>query len=748
MANTTLNTVIVLRNDTQPNWANTSVKLLKGEMAVEFQVTNGAISGQPKLKVGDGTSTYANLPYVGIDYTEINQMISTAVGAVNDRIDVLTNGANSAFDTLKEIGDYLIEHQDEYTALLTALGNKVDKVPGKGLSTNDYTNDEKSKLAGIEAGAQVNTVTGVKGDSESTYRVGNINITKANIGLGNVDNTADVNKDVRSAETLKTKRTIDGVEFNGSANIVHFGVSQTAATAGEKLVSCTGYKLETGAWMAVKFDKTNSAAVSGLQLNVNSTGAKAIKYRGGNLPAPATLSANRTYLFVYDGTNYDLIGDLDTTYTALKNPKELKIKVNGAEKIAYLGDVEKEIDFASGSANGTIQVGGEDVAVTGLKALAYKASLSKSDVGLGNVDNTADANKEVKSAGKLTTAKGIDGVDFDGQDNITHYGVCGDTAAEANKTVSIANFKLVTGASVFVKFTNTNSAAVGDLTLNVSSTGAKPIKRYGTTAINTASAIYAGMVIHFIYDGTNWLWAGHMDTNSDTYDRERYNATIAASSEIISGAIAVGINKAYHPLNNGEAFDITYPILYSTSKITAGSTSTGGYLTYSFAVSYTQAMTLTSYLPVYIKGNLSGTTFTPVSTTPLTQDVPTSADGYEYILLGVAYNSTTIRLLHTHPIYAFIGGSFGPISGNAISDISASGRTVTYTRQDGTTDTFTTQDTTYNIATTSDAGLVKSATGTNQVTVASSGVMTLASCSTDKFVQGVNTLIINGGTAS
>ena len=152
-------------------------------------------------------------------------MIATAVKTVNDRIDVLVNGADEAFDTLKEIGDYLNEHNDEYTALLQAIANKVDKEPGKGLSTNDYTNDEKSKLAGIESGAQVNTVTGVKGDSESTYRVGNINITKANIGLGNVDNTADANKDVRSAETLKTQRTIDGVEFNGSANIVHFGVS-------------------------------------------------------------------------------------------------------------------------------------------------------------------------------------------------------------------------------------------------------------------------------------------------------------------------------------------------------------------------------------------------------------------------------------------------------------------------------------------------------------------------------------------
>lgn len=43
----------------------------------------------------------------------------------------------------------------------TALGNKVDKVSGKGLSTNDYTTTEKNKLAGIAAGAQVNTITSV-----------------------------------------------------------------------------------------------------------------------------------------------------------------------------------------------------------------------------------------------------------------------------------------------------------------------------------------------------------------------------------------------------------------------------------------------------------------------------------------------------------------------------------------------------------------------------------------------------------
>lgn len=40
--------------------------------------------------------------------------------------------------------------------VFTALGNKVDKVSGKGLSTEDYTSEEKTKLSGIEAGAEAN----------------------------------------------------------------------------------------------------------------------------------------------------------------------------------------------------------------------------------------------------------------------------------------------------------------------------------------------------------------------------------------------------------------------------------------------------------------------------------------------------------------------------------------------------------------------------------------------------------------
>ena len=75
-----------------------------------------------------------------------------------------------------------------------------------------YTTAEKNKLKNIAAGAQVNSITGVKGNSETEYRTGNVNITKANIGLGSVDNTTDVNKPVSTAQ----QKAIDAAYANSN----------------------------------------------------------------------------------------------------------------------------------------------------------------------------------------------------------------------------------------------------------------------------------------------------------------------------------------------------------------------------------------------------------------------------------------------------------------------------------------------------------------------------------------------------
>lgn len=60
---------------------------------------------------------------------------------------------------------YLWQKIKNVFATKDALNDKVDKVTGKGLSTNDYTTAEKNKLNGIQSGAQVNPRVTVDGNS-------------------------------------------------------------------------------------------------------------------------------------------------------------------------------------------------------------------------------------------------------------------------------------------------------------------------------------------------------------------------------------------------------------------------------------------------------------------------------------------------------------------------------------------------------------------------------------------------------
>lgn len=132
---------------------------------------------------------------------------SAVEGSVDKKVaDAINEFATKVSDdqtvnTFKELIDYAADHKDEYSTLsgevqanktaiatlngkdtdagsvaktvkdavdaaqATLQGNidkKVDKVEGKGLSTNDYTTDEKTKLEGIASGAQANVIETVK----------------------------------------------------------------------------------------------------------------------------------------------------------------------------------------------------------------------------------------------------------------------------------------------------------------------------------------------------------------------------------------------------------------------------------------------------------------------------------------------------------------------------------------------------------------------------------------------------------
>ncbi len=71
------------------------------------------------------------------------------INTVTTEIAKVVDGAPESFDTLKEIATYIEEHQGVVDTLNAAIGNKVDKVEGKGLSTEDFTTALKNKLENL-----------------------------------------------------------------------------------------------------------------------------------------------------------------------------------------------------------------------------------------------------------------------------------------------------------------------------------------------------------------------------------------------------------------------------------------------------------------------------------------------------------------------------------------------------------------------------------------------------------------------
>lgn len=106
-----------------------------------------------------------------------------------------------------------------------------------------------------------------------------------------------------TAAALTTARNIDGVSFDGSADITHYGTCTTGASTQAKVVTCAGFKLVTGARIHVKF--TNAQTYNGqVTLNVNSTGAKNVCQRGTTASVRYEWNAGEVIGFIYDGTNW------------------------------------------------------------------------------------------------------------------------------------------------------------------------------------------------------------------------------------------------------------------------------------------------------------------------------------------------------------------------------------------------------------------------------------------------------------
>lgn len=107
--------------------------------------------------------------------------------------------------------------------------------------------------------------------------------------------------------------TVNGsTDIGGSGNVqvttIPFAICNTNSSTPDKIAeSDSSFTLTIGSIVVVKFYSTNTA--DNMRLNVNSTGLKSVYYHGNQIEKNILKAG--IYIFVYNGTYYELIGDLN-----------------------------------------------------------------------------------------------------------------------------------------------------------------------------------------------------------------------------------------------------------------------------------------------------------------------------------------------------------------------------------------------------------------------------------------------------
>ena len=153
-----LKTRIILRNDTTAGWeavkADDTYKLLKGEIGIEF-----VEGGSPKMKIGDGTSTWEALPYFGGTATQLYEVTLTADETHSAAIARVTSGAKINSGDFVVVKEAVGTDKYQYTAYVYAA-DAWKALDGNYNAENVYF--DKDLIITANVGVQTIDATGSK----------------------------------------------------------------------------------------------------------------------------------------------------------------------------------------------------------------------------------------------------------------------------------------------------------------------------------------------------------------------------------------------------------------------------------------------------------------------------------------------------------------------------------------------------------------------------------------------------------
>lgn len=455
--------------------------LSEGEIAIAYnddRTTAEIYSGSK-----DGT------PILLVPEVDVAELLTNAQEYTNTKISELVDGAPEAMDTLKELADAISKNSDIMSALQSAIGNKANVA-----DLNTHTSDTSNPHG----------------------------VTKEQVGLGNVDNTSDIDKPVSTA----TQEALDGKASKSHASTtVNYGVGSASNYGHVRLydgVDSTA-NMQSGIAATPKATKTAydkaveayNLANGKLDKTFNSNGfanINEVTERLGGIEEGAEVNKVAS---VQGRT-----GDVTITKSDLDLDNVENVSTN--EQTPTFTEASTRVNIASGETLSTL-FGKIKKFFTDLKTVAFTGSytdLSNKPTSMqnpnsltltmnGSTTNYNGASSASKSWYAPTSA-GTAGYSLIGSGSGAPvwkqppYAVCGDSPSISDRRVSITNFKLVTGARVLVKFSYPYASTATTVTLNVNGTGAKTIKLRDAVP-STTNTWESNEIVEFLYDGSYWV---------------------------------------------------------------------------------------------------------------------------------------------------------------------------------------------------------------------------------------------------
>ena len=326
-------------------------------------------------------------------------------------------------DELKDLSDDSTHRVVTDTEKSTWSGKQDALVSGTNIKTINNTSLLGS--GNISVGGGTATDVQINGTSIVSSDVANI---LTNTAYDSSTNKIATMSDIPTLPTLATVATTgDYDDLTDKPTIptvgnskTYYGTCNTTASTAAKVVTCSGFALETGATIFVKFDEGNTYDGTAT-LNVNGTGAKDITRIGTTKTTQYYWSTGEVVGFTYDGTNYIMLEKATATTLyygitklsdSVSSTSSTKAASSKAVKTAYDEAVGRQELLVSGTniktINGNSILGSGDMTIGG-GGTATDVQVNGTSITSGGVANLITNTAYNSSSNKIATMSDVSG---------------------------------------------------------------------------------------------------------------------------------------------------------------------------------------------------------------------------------------------------------------------------------------------------------------------------------------------------